>query len=159
MSDHAHHATTPIELLAAPGRTDPHAHGGPPGAFVPHVVPLRQLVAVIGTLLCLTVITVLAAKIEMGGTLNIIVAMAIATVKASLVMAFFMHLYWDKPINTLVALFAIFLLALFLSFSILDTNEYKHTVRPEFAKEQMKIRHDQIEAEAKAKGGAGGAGH
>ena len=45
---------------------------------------------------------------------NIILALAIATVKATLVCAIFMHLWWDKPVNTLVLLFSVVLLALFL---------------------------------------------
>lgn len=143
--------TTHDHAPAGEAHAHGHGHGGPPGAYVPHVVPLRQLVAVIGALLVLTVITVLAAKIELGGSLNIIVAMLIATVKASLVAAFFMHLYWDKPINTLVLLFSLALLVLFLFFSILDTNEYKHTVRPEFAEQEMRTRHEQLEAEQRAK--------
>ena len=120
---------------------DPHAghgHGhGDPGAFHPHVVPVKGLAAVITALLVLTVVTYLAAKIELGGSLNIIVAMAIATVKATLVVAFFMHLWWDKAINTLVLLFSLSLLALFLSFSILDTHEYKASVVPDFAQKAM----------------------
>ncbi len=43
-----------------------------------------------------TVITVLAAQVHFGGAWNVIIAMLIATIKASLVAAIFMHLKWEK---------------------------------------------------------------
>ena len=94
MSAATHHDEHP-ELAADPLLKEP-------GAFHPHVVPVKLLVGVITALLCLTVITVLAAKIELGGPANVLLAMFIATIKASMVVAFFMHLWWDKPINALV---------------------------------------------------------
>ena len=59
------------------------------------------------------------------GPFNIWVAMGIATVKASLVCLFFMHLWWDRPFHSIVLVAAIVLMALFLGMSAMDTAEYK----------------------------------
>ena len=56
-------------------------------------------------LLLLTVITVGAAQVNFGSsTANVVIAMTIATIKASLVALFFMHLKDDKPIKSPQAL-------------------------------------------------------
>jgi cytochrome c oxidase subunit 4 len=63
-----------------------------------------------------TVATVLAAQFDLGGHLNIILALLIALGKASLVATIFMHLRWERApsIWWLLALSAVFLLALLL---------------------------------------------
>lgn len=87
-----------------------HSHGGP-AAYA------RTLVA----LLILTGITIGAAYIDLGSG-NIVVALAIATVKASLVALFFMHLKWEKPVNGIIAMSGFLFLAIFLMFSAMDEN-------------------------------------
>lgn len=98
-----------------------------------HIVPLWLLTAVILILLVLTIVTVGVAMV----TPNLILAMGIATVKAALVCAIFMHLYWDKPFNTVILLISIGLLGLFLWFALLDTGQYQHTVNDQFTDEGM----------------------
>ncbi len=117
-------------------------HALPPGDWkegdhVPHVVSWQFLLGILVTLLCLTALTVVAAKVHLGSTLNVGVALAIATVKATLVAAFFMHLYWDKPINTVILLFSLALLSLFLGFSLLDGMQYQDSVIKDYAYRQM----------------------
>lgn len=117
-------------------------HALPPGDWqegdhVPHVVSWQFLLGILMTLLALTAVTVLAAKVDLGSTLNVGLALAIATVKATLVAAFFMHLYWDKPINTVILLFSLALLALFLAFSLLDGMQYQDSVIKDYAYKQM----------------------
>jgi cytochrome c oxidase subunit 4 len=56
-----------------------------------HIVPIRTYLLVFGALLALTVTTTLVAQIDLG-PLNVVVALTIAVVKASLVVLFFMHL-------------------------------------------------------------------
>ena len=81
-----------------------HVHGGP-----------KIYGAVLGGLLVLTVITVGASYIDWGGGLtNVIIAMLIASVKASLVSLFFMHLRWDKPLSAIIFCTSLFFLGLFL---------------------------------------------
>lgn len=79
-------------------------HGGP-----------KLYAAILAGLLVLTVITVAASRIDWGSSLiNVIIAMAIASVKASLVALFFMHLRWDRPMNAIIFCSSLFFLGLFL---------------------------------------------
>ena len=87
-----------------------HEHGGP-------AVYSATLVA----LLILTAITVGAAYIDLG-TGNIVVALVIATIKATLVALFFMHLKWDKPVNRIIAISGFLFLGIFLMFDLIDMN-------------------------------------
>ena len=74
--------------------------GQPPDA-PGHVVPLRLLVGVLVALLFLTVVTVAVTYVDLG-PVNLVVALLIALVKASLVLLVFMHLRWDRPFNAVV---------------------------------------------------------
>jgi hypothetical protein len=49
-----------------------------------------------------------------------VVALSIAVVKSTIVCMFFMQLKYDKPLNSLIFLFCLFAVALFLGFSMLD---------------------------------------
>jgi cytochrome c oxidase subunit IV len=71
-------------------------------------------------LLILTGLTVGASYIDFGQG-NIVIALAIATVKATLVALFFMHLVHDKPVNGLIAVAGFIFLGLLLLFTLLDT--------------------------------------
>ena len=57
-----------------------------------HVLPLSVYIGVGTALFVLTGVTIAATYVDLGGTGNLILAMLIATVKASLVVLFFMHL-------------------------------------------------------------------
>ena len=57
---------------------------------------VKSYLQVFATLAVLTVVTVLAAQVDISHWGNISLALAIATVKASLVAAIFMHLKWEK---------------------------------------------------------------
>ena len=92
----------------------------------PHVMPLWLYLAVGGALLVLTVITVLAAQVDFSGmlgipSLNLVVAMAIATLKATLVALFFMHLLYDNKIYTIALLGGILTLGIFIAITLTDT--------------------------------------
>jgi cytochrome c oxidase subunit IV len=54
--------------------------------------------------------------------------MGIATFKAGLVILFFMHLLWDKPLNAIVFLSSIIFVGLFLGFTLTDAQGYHSTV-------------------------------
>lgn len=72
-------------------------------------------------LLILTGITVGASYINFGSSsVNVVVALTIATIKATLVALFFMHLLHDKPVNGLIAAAGFVFLGLFLMFTLLD---------------------------------------
>jgi cytochrome c oxidase subunit 4 len=57
---------------------------------------IRGYLIIGGTLIIGTVLTVLASQIDLGHHWNIVLALVIATVKASLVALFFMHLISEK---------------------------------------------------------------
>jgi cytochrome c oxidase subunit 4 len=86
-----------------------HAHHGGPKIYTANLFAL----------LFLTIITVAAASFNFGSA-NVVIALAIATVKATLVAMFFMHLIWDKPVNSIIAIAGFLFLGIFLMFDFLD---------------------------------------
>ena len=84
-----------------------------------HIIPLKVFVNVFIALLVLTVITVAASRVDFGAA-NAFVAMLIATVKAGLVMAYFMHLKYDDKLYLLTILLGVFFLVVMFFFSQLD---------------------------------------
>ena len=94
-----------------------------------HVASKKVLFGTWGTLMVLTVVTVAASKIDLGSAgINLAVAMLIATVKASLVCIFFMHLKYDKRFHTIVFLSAVLLATLFVSFTLMDSGQYQQDI-------------------------------
>lgn len=70
---------------------------------------------VLAALLILTAITVWASTIHFGsGMVNVVVALGIATIKASLVGLFFMHLIHDRPMNSIIMVGSFVFLGIFL---------------------------------------------
>jgi cytochrome c oxidase subunit 4 len=108
-------------------RAGAHAHAADHG--MSHVTPVRLLVGVWGALMVLTAITVGATYVDLGGRMNLIVAIVIATVKAGLVVTYFMHLRWDRPFNTLVFLGSLLFVSLFISMTLLDKSEYEKDIQ------------------------------
>ena len=84
-----------------------------------HIISIRTYLIVFFSLLFLTVITVFSAQIVLG-SFNIILALLIATVKSSLVLLFFMHLYYDNKVNLALILGSVLCLALFIGLTMLD---------------------------------------
>jgi cytochrome c oxidase subunit 4 len=76
------------------------------------------------SLLILTAITVGASYINFGSG-NVVIALAIASIKASLVALFFMHLLHDKPVNGIIAVTGFLFLGIFLMFDFLDVDSRK----------------------------------
>lgn len=92
-----------------------------------HVVPVPILFGVWFALIVGTAATYAATWIDLGW-LNIWIAIGIATVKASLVALFFMHLYWDKPFNGFVLIASLIFVMLFLGLAMMDVHEYQPDV-------------------------------
>jgi cytochrome c oxidase subunit 4 len=84
-----------------------------------HVCSFRTLTLNFAALLVLTVLTVVVSRFDFGD-LNLLIAVAIAAVKASLVMTIFMHLKWDTAINNIAFLSSVLFLALLFLFTIAD---------------------------------------
>ncbi|MEO8026029.1 MAG: cytochrome C oxidase subunit IV family protein [Bryobacteraceae bacterium] len=97
-----------------------HAHHGPKH-------PTRTFIITLLCLLTLTVITVAASKVDFGAG-NIVIALFIATVKASIVAVIFMHLRWDKPINGVLAMAGFLFLGIMLLFCLLDFDTRKDAI-------------------------------
>jgi cytochrome c oxidase subunit 4 len=93
------------------------------------VVPLWLLLVVWGALVALTVVTVAATRVDLGA-FNIWLALAIATVKGSLVALYFMHLRWDRPFNAIVFVGSLAFVALFIGLALMDTLEYQPELIP-----------------------------
>lgn len=89
-----------------------------------HTMSIPMLLAVYGALVVLTVLTTEAAVMGFGFGIS----MAIATVKAALVAAFFMHLRYDKPLNTVFFVGSLLFLFLFLSLTIMDSANYQFEI-------------------------------
>jgi len=84
-----------------------------------HVVPLRVYLLVFASLLVLTATTVAVAFVDLG-TLNNVVAMAIAAVKAMLVVLFFMHVRYSTRLTGLVIGSGLFALAIMIGLTLID---------------------------------------
>lgn len=84
-----------------------------------HIIPLKTYLQIFGILIGLTIVTVLAAKLDFGA-FNAVVAFAIASVKAALVLGFFMHLKYDNLMNRVIIGSGVFFLIVLWFFSILD---------------------------------------
>jgi len=99
---------------------------------VGHVVPLPTLFAVLATLLVMTFVTVAVSWFDFG-RFNLWIALGIAVFKASLVLLFFMHLKYDRPMNAIVIIVSMALVMLFVAFTLTDTAQYEQQRIPGYA--------------------------
>lgn len=110
------------------GSVDPHGdHSGHHGHVIMSSFTLK---AVLGVLIILTLATVGQAQLEVfiqshfdiifPKWVNVVACMGIAVVKAALVCLFFMQLKYDNPLNSLVFMFTLLGVGLFLGFTALD---------------------------------------
>ncbi len=84
-----------------------------------HVAPKSMYYMVFGALILGTLLTVAAAKVDMG-PLNNIVMLAIACTKASLVILFFMHVRWSSRLTWVVAMSGFFWLLILFGIGMSD---------------------------------------
>jgi cytochrome c oxidase subunit IV len=107
---------------AATEHHDDHGHG------LAHVATIKTLLATGGTLLLLTLVTVISSKIDFGGaSINLAIAMVIAVTKATLVVLFFMHLRYDRLFHSVVFVSALLAASLFVGFTLMDSGQYQET--------------------------------
>ncbi|EMI16974.1 cytochrome oxidase subunit IV [Rhodopirellula maiorica SM1] len=85
-----------------------------------HPLPLPILFGVFAALVFLTIVTVAQASFDLGG-FDVVIVMAIATVKATLVVLFFMHVLYDKPFNAVVFISSFVFLAIFIIATLSDS--------------------------------------
>lgn len=89
-------------------------------ASVPHELPRATYARAFGALLALTATTVAVSYADVGSW-NIVIALLVATAKATLVAAVFMHLWYDHRFNALVLGSTVFFLFVLLAFTMADT--------------------------------------
>ena len=91
-----------------------HEHGA-----VDHIVPIRVLVGTCLVLLFLTAVTVWVAQLDFNilniPSMNLLVALAVASLKVFIVVMIFMHLRWDRS---------------FIGFALTDTAENEPDIIP-----------------------------
>lgn len=92
-----------------------------------HPAPLPLLIGVFLSLVFLTILTLVTSNIELA-QFAFAIAMIIATAKAFLVCAFFMHMWWDKSFNILFFLSSVLFVSLFIGVTLLDTGAYKESI-------------------------------
>jgi cytochrome c oxidase subunit IV len=104
------------------------SHGHHDGEFS-HPAPLSMLFTVFFALVALTFLTVWQSTQTMidFGAAELWVTLFIATVKAGLVIFFFMHMLWDKPLNGILFFSSLIFVALFLGFTLMDAEGYNRT--------------------------------
>jgi cytochrome c oxidase subunit 4 len=84
-----------------------------------HIVTKKQYALIFGILMVLTLATTAIGMVDLG-RLNVVVALVIATIKALLVVLFFMHIYWSSKLNKLVVVSGVVWLALLLWLTLTD---------------------------------------
>jgi cytochrome c oxidase subunit 4 len=84
-----------------------------------HVVPQSLYLTIFGALMVLTAATVAVAYVDLG-MLNIAVALAVAIVKASLVVLFFMHVKYSSRLVQLVVLSSVVWLVILFGITLSD---------------------------------------
>lgn len=69
----------------------------------------------------LTFITVAVTWIHIPEPWNVVVAIGLAVVKATIVAAFFMNLYWDSKYNLMLLVMSFLFFFLMIGITLLDT--------------------------------------
>lgn len=99
-----------------------HAHNeaADDGLVHVHVHPASTYYKIFGALVFFTLLTVGLAQVHLGEW-NFFVAVAIATLKASLVAAFFMHLKDDNRFNLIIFVGSLVFIGVFFVYTMNDT--------------------------------------
>jgi cytochrome c oxidase subunit 4 len=84
-----------------------------------HVSPLRVYFGIFGALMVLSAITVGAAFLNLG-QFNSVVALAIASVKATLVILFFMHVKYSSRLTKLTVVVSLFFVVILFAETMMD---------------------------------------
>ncbi len=116
----------PVPAIHTAGASDSAEHHGHT------IVAASTLMLVLSILVVLTLVTVGAALLEawlvetfhvqpeIATAINVGICLAIAAVKTTLVVMYFMQLKYDNPVNTMIFIFCLSGVACFLGFTMLD---------------------------------------
>jgi cytochrome c oxidase subunit 4 len=85
-----------------------------------HIVPVRVYLAIFAALLVGTGLTVAAAFFDFPWRLNTVVALSIATVKATLVVLYFMHVRYSIRLIWVIVVSALFWVGILFALTLSD---------------------------------------
>jgi cytochrome c oxidase subunit 4 len=95
-----------------------------------HVASIKSYILIFAALLVLTGVTVAVAYLDLGA-LNIVVALAIAGIKATLVVLYFMHLKHSSPLPKLFWIAGLLFFAILMVFTMNDYLTREWLAQPE----------------------------
>ena len=85
-----------------------------------HIVPVRIYLMIFFVLLVGTALTVAAAFVDFPWRLNTIVALTIATIKATFVVLYFMHVRYSARLVWVIVIAALFWMGIMFAFTFSD---------------------------------------
>jgi cytochrome c oxidase subunit 4 len=85
-----------------------------------HVVPRSIYFSIFAILIAMTILTTWVATLDITAPWNTVLALAIATFKASLVILFFMHVKYSSNLTRAAVVVGFFWLAILLVFTLSD---------------------------------------
>jgi cytochrome c oxidase subunit 4 len=94
-----------------------------------HIVSPKVYAVIFFALMLGTYITVKAAFVDLGRW-NIVIALGIATIKATLVVLYFMHARYSPKRTQLVIVCSVFWLAIMLALTLADYDTRSHETQP-----------------------------
>ncbi|MCH8557782.1 MAG: cytochrome C oxidase subunit IV family protein [Balneolia bacterium] len=86
-----------------------------------HIIPMKTLISTTVALVVLTIVTVAVFYLPIPAPFDVVVAILLASFKATLVGMFFMGLYYDEKFNTVVLIFSFLFFLVFVGITLLDT--------------------------------------
>jgi cytochrome c oxidase subunit IV len=98
---------------------DAHGHHHDHGHPHVHVTPLSTYLIVFALLMVMTALTVAVAYIDVG-PLNTVIALSIASFKATIVILYFMHVKHASRLTKLLVVTGLFFLAILLGETMID---------------------------------------
>ncbi len=84
-----------------------------------HVSPLSTYLSIFAALMVLSAVTVGAAFVNLG-SLNPVVALTIAVIKATLVILFFMHVKYSSKLTKITVMLSFFFVAILFAETFMD---------------------------------------
>ena len=85
-----------------------------------HIVPVKVYLTIFLALLVGTFLTVVAAFYDFPWRLNTVIALTIATIKATLVVLYFMHVRWASRLTWVIVVGSLFWLILMFAIGMTD---------------------------------------
>jgi len=85
-----------------------------------HIVSIKIYLIIALALMVGTAVTVIAGKMDFPGPLNVIIALTIACIKATLVVLYFMHVRYSSKLIWLIFVSALFWMAILFTLTFSD---------------------------------------